>query len=62
MLADKKKRIDAAVAAGKITKAEGDEFAAGLEARVADFVNGRFPAHEHHEFRRRGASLRFPTA
>lgn len=62
MLADEKKRIDAAVAAGKITKAEGDELAAGLKARVTDFVNGRFPAHEHHEFRGRGASLPFPTA
>ena len=62
MLADKKKRIDAAVAAGKITQAERDEFVAGLKARVTDFVNGRFPAHEHHEFRGRGASLPFPTA
>ena len=62
MLADKKKRIDAAVAAGKITKAQRDEFVAGLKARVTDFVNGRFPPHEHHEFRGRGASLPFPTA
>jgi hypothetical protein len=62
MLADKKKRIDAAVAAGKITKAERDEFVAGLKARVTDLVNGRFPPREHHEFRGRGASLPFPTA
>jgi hypothetical protein len=62
MLADKKKRIDAAVAAGKITKAERDEFVAGLKARVTNLVNGRFPPREHHEFRGRGASLPFPTA
>jgi len=61
MLADKKKRIDAAVAAGKITKAQGDEFVAGLKARVTDLVNGRFPSHNH-EFRGRAASLPFPTA
>ena len=30
--------------------------------RITDFVNGRFPPHEHHEFRGRGASLPFPTA
>ena len=62
MLTDKKKRIDAAVAAGRITKAERDEFVAGLKARITDFVNGRFPPHGHHEFRGRGASLPFPTA
>jgi hypothetical protein len=61
MVADKKKRLDDAVAAGRITKAERAEFLAGLKERVTDFVNGRFPSH-HHEFRGRGASLPFPTA
>jgi predicted DNA-binding protein (UPF0251 family) len=61
MLADKKKALDDAVASGKLTKAERDEFVAGLKARVTDLVNGRFPSH-HHEFRGRGASLLFPTA
>jgi hypothetical protein len=62
IVADKKKQIDAAVAAGKITKAQRDEFVAGLKARVTELVNGRFPPREHHEFRGRGASLPFPTA
>jgi hypothetical protein len=62
MLADKEKRLDAAVAAGRITKAERADFLTGLKKRITDLVNGRFPAHDHHEFRGRGASLPFPTA
>ena len=61
LLAEKKKALDAAVKAGKLTKAERDDLAAGLEDRITDLVNGRFPPHRH-EFRdRRGASLPFPT-
>jgi hypothetical protein len=60
MLADKKKALDDAVKTGKLTKAERDEFVAGLEERITDFVNGRFPSHRH-EFKGRGAALPFPT-
>jgi polyhydroxyalkanoate synthesis regulator phasin len=60
MLAEKKKAIDDAVKAGKLTKAERDDLVAGLEERVADLVNGRFPSHRH-EFKGRGAALPFPT-
>ena len=61
MVAEKTKRLDEAVAAGRITKAERAEFLAGLKERITDLVNGRFPSH-HHEFRDRGARLPFPTA
>jgi polyhydroxyalkanoate synthesis regulator phasin len=61
MLAEKAKRLDEAVAAGRITKAERTEFLAGLKERTTNLVNGRFPPH-HHEFRDRGARLPFPTA
>jgi hypothetical protein len=61
MTAEKGKRLDEAVAAGRITKAERAELLAGLKERIADLVNGRFPPHERHEFRGRGASLPFPT-
>jgi polyhydroxyalkanoate synthesis regulator phasin len=61
MVAEKAKRLDEAVAAGRITKAERTEFLAGLKERTTNLVNGRFPPH-HHEFRDRGARLPFPTA
>jgi hypothetical protein len=61
IVAAKKKRLDEAVAAGRITNAERTEFLAGLKERVTNLVNGRFPPH-HHEFRDRGARLPFPTA
>jgi len=37
------KKLDAAVAAGRLTQAEKQEMLAGLRARIADLVNGRFP-------------------
>ena len=43
------KRIDEAVAAGRITKAQRDEIVAGLKKRTTAIVNGDFPA-----FRGRG--------
>jgi polyhydroxyalkanoate synthesis regulator phasin len=61
MVAEKAKRLDEAVAAGRITKAERTEFLAGLKERTTNLVNGRFPPHRH-EFRDRGARLPFPTA
>jgi hypothetical protein len=62
MTAEKAKRLDAAVAAGRISKAERADLLAGLKERITDLVNGRFPPRFHHEFRGRGASLPFPTA
>jgi hypothetical protein len=37
------KKLDAAVAAGRLTKAEKQEMLEGLRARITDLVNGRFP-------------------
>jgi len=37
------KKLDAAVAAGRLTKAEKQELLEGLRARITDLVNGRFP-------------------
>ena len=38
------KRLDEAVAAGRITKAQRDEIVAGLTKRTTEIVNGDFPA------------------
>ncbi len=38
------KRIDEAVAAGRITKAQRDDIVAGLKERTTAIVNGEFPA------------------
>ena len=38
------KRIDEAVAAGRITKAQRDEIVAGIKKRTIEIVNGDFPA------------------
>lgn len=38
------KRLDAAVAAGRMTKAQRDEIVAGLRERTTEIVNGTFPA------------------
>ena len=38
-----KEKLDAAVKAGRLTRAQADAMLAGLEARITDFVNGRFP-------------------
>ena len=47
------KRLDEAVAAGRITKAQRDEIVAGLKQRTTEIVNGTFPA-----LRGRGGRLR----
>jgi hypothetical protein len=39
----KKKQLDAAVSAGRLTQSEEDSLLAGLKQRITDFVNGRFP-------------------
>ncbi len=47
------KKLDAAVKAGRLTRAEADAMLTGLKARITDFVNGRFPRPfgEHHGMR-----------
>jgi polyhydroxyalkanoate synthesis regulator phasin len=44
MTKDAKAKIAQAVKNGKLTEAQGKEFTNGLEKRVTDLVNGRFPA------------------
>ena len=43
LVADKTKELDAAVAAGRLTKAQRDELAADLKERVTAHVNGEHP-------------------
>ena len=38
-----KQRLDTAVAAGRLTRAEADSLLTGLKSRITDLVNGRFP-------------------
>jgi hypothetical protein len=48
------KKLDAAVAAGRLTRSEADSMLAGLKQRITDFVNGRFPPPfrgDHHGMR-----------
>jgi hypothetical protein len=40
---DAEKRLNEAVEAGRLTKAEKNEMLSGLRERLSDFVNGRFP-------------------
>jgi len=58
LVADAEKRLDDAVAAGKLTRAQADEVADRLDERMTDLVNGelpeprfghrdRFDGHEH---------------
>jgi hypothetical protein len=56
VVAEAKTKLDAAVKAGRLTQAEADATLAGLEQRITDFVNGRFPAplFDGHERRFRG--------
>jgi len=44
LVADKTKELDAAVTAGRLTKAQRDERVAGLEERLSAFVNGERPS------------------
>lgn len=53
LVAESRKRIDKAVEDGRLTRAEADEFLAGLRDRITDRVNGRFPRLRGH-FRRSG--------
>ncbi len=47
LVADKTKQLDAAVAAGRLTKAQRDERVSGLKERVTALVNGERPAGAH---------------
>ncbi len=44
LVADEKKELDAAVAAGKLTAAQRDQLLTGVEARITAMVNGERPA------------------
>jgi len=64
LVADAEKRLDDAVAAGKLTPAQADELADRLDERMTDLVNGELPGpgfgHRHrfdgheHPLERRG--------
>jgi CRISPR/Cas system-associated endoribonuclease Cas2 len=45
------KRLDAAVAAGRLTKAQEQQILSGLKQRITDFVNGVRDRDRDHEFR-----------
>jgi hypothetical protein len=53
LVAEAGKKLDAAVAAGRLTRAEADSMLTGLKERINDFVNGRFPQpfRDHRGFR-----------
>jgi len=48
------KKLDQAVAAGRLTRAEADSLLTGIEQRITDFVNGRFPGPFGHHPGMRG--------
>jgi hypothetical protein len=54
LLAAAKEKVDAAVTAGRLSRADADSLLAGLKDRITDFVNGRFPRPFGGEHRRRG--------
>ena len=67
----KKKDLDAAVAAGKLTQAQADTILSVLKSHLTDLVNGTLPHFDHdggmpgfRGFRgsRRRAAFRAPTA
>jgi phage-related minor tail protein len=43
LVGEAEKKLDKAVAAGRLTEAEKKEMLAGLKDRITDLVNGRFP-------------------
>jgi hypothetical protein len=45
LVAAAKKKLDDAVAAGHMTKAQADELLSGLKERITNLVNGRLPGH-----------------
>ena len=51
LVADEKKELDAAVAAGRLTHAQADAMLADAKSRFTDMVNGTFPDHGLRGFR-----------
>jgi hypothetical protein len=47
LVADEKKELDAAVSAGRLTRAQADELLSGARQRFTDLVNGRMPTFRH---------------
>lgn len=58
LVAEKRDRIDQAVADGKLTKAQADEFLSELKARTTEMVNGRFAPRFGRGFRGHGPGER----
>jgi hypothetical protein len=54
LVAAAQKKLDEAVAAGRLSRTQADALLAGLEQRVTDFVNGRFPQPFRHHPGMRG--------
>jgi len=52
LVAAAKKKLDAAVAAGRLTKAEAASMLNGLKERITNLVNGRLPPHPAPGFHR----------
>jgi hypothetical protein len=50
LVADEKKELDAAVADGRLTRAQADELLANAEQRFTDLVNGTLPERGPHGF------------
>jgi hypothetical protein len=51
LVADEKKELDEAVAAGRLTQAQADAMLADAKSRFTDMVNGTFPDHGPRGFR-----------
>jgi hypothetical protein len=66
LVMDVKDKLDAAVKAGRLTKADEQRALQGLESRIDDLVNGRlrdrFPEHHGFGFRFRGFDRQGPPA
>ena len=54
LLADEKKELDAAVAAGRLTQAQAEELLANAKQRITDLVNGTMPGPGSHGGRMHG--------
>jgi hypothetical protein len=54
MVADAKKRLDQAVEAGLLTKAQAKEKLDAIESKIDDIVNGKFPDRGERRFHWRG--------
>lgn len=51
MTASANKQLDAAVAAGRLTKTQADQISKDLDERITDLVNGKRPAFDRTPFR-----------